>query len=108
MTTPSEADRILAGRQSDIGTGIEALIESLNRASDDYVRRNVVRQLPDRELLTAAVWIEHTDVPESGDSRGVRAIADECRERAQRARTFAAYLEDPTASEVLRRLLDHP
>lgn len=106
MTTPSEAERILAERQSAVGTGIEALIEALSRATDDYVRRNVVRELPVRELLTAATWIEHTDAPESGDPPGVRAITDECRRRGDEARAFSAYLEEPTVGEILRRLLD--
>ena len=119
MTQLKEPDRIFADQLPGIGAGIEALVTALDRASDDGVRREIVRRLPDRELLTAAMWIRQTEPvdpwtepvdpwTETGKfPAGVQAIADECKHRAQQGRTFGAYLDQPTLGELLRRLLDH-
>ena len=101
-----EVHRILAERQAGIGEGTKAMISALDRASDDGVRNGVVRELPDRELLTAATWIEHGMPSTTLAGDGVKVILAECKHRAQQGRTFAAYLPQPTIGDILRRLLN--
>ena len=92
--TNQEQQPVLGSRLAYLNDDVAKIIDALGHTSQ------AVRELHDHQLLALAAWTE------TGGEDGHHAIRAECKRRAEQGRTFAAYLDQPTLGELLRRLVD--
>src|SRR5712691_8088254 len=90
LTGTTQDQPLLGSRLAYLSDDVTKIADALGRNPE------AARELRDQQLVAIAAWTED----------GNQVIRDECRRRAEQGRTFAAYLDQPTLGEILRRLLD--